>query len=402
MARSTPWRRGLATSVAVVAVLVASACGSGSGAASGGGDQGPLRILYVSGVTGLLAPASKAVQRGMQAAVDSVNASGGVNGRKLELTTKDNQSDPTRGLTLIQDELSGDQPPDLIVPGVSSNECLAVAPLLSRQKRVGIGVSSTSKLDDPKQFPYYFSQAVSQKAPLDALAAYVKGKGGTSVAAVLPNDGLGETLNANLQDTLGKAGLTFSVERFAGDGVDFSAAFASAAATKPDYIFTDASGTQVPYVFESRIKAGAGTIPTIGGTSIAVQPVLDLTKGTDGMRDFQLMLVPGAVQRPSGDAPAAFTDFDDRVLAQGKIEVPLNTYGYGWDVVQTFAAAAGKVSGTFSQDGLKDSLEHLDKVDQLVGFTKLFSPTTHQVSPNQGDITIGTPVSQEGGQFVVT
>ncbi|MEU0465309.1 ABC transporter substrate-binding protein [Amycolatopsis sp. NPDC006131] len=398
MRSARSWRRSLAAAATTVALLAATACGSQS---AGRGGDAPLRILYVSGITGLLAPASKAVQRGMTAAIESVNASGGVRGRKLELTIEDNQSDATRGLTLIQQALTGDQPPDLIVPGVSSSECLAVAPLLTRQKQVGIGVSSTSELNDPQRFPYYFSQAASQKAPLEAVAAHVKDAGGRTLALVVPNDGLGESISDNLDATLGQAGITYSVERFAADGVDYSAAFAAAVSKNPDFIFADASAAQVPYLLESRIKAGAGRIPLIGGTSIAVQPVLDLAKGTDQLQNFQLVLGPGSVHKPPAEASEAFKEFYDKVSAQGGLEVPLNTYGYGWDVIQTFAAAARATDGELTQEALKDALEHLGQVPQLVGFTRLYSTTTHQVSPAAGDITIATPVEKNGGQYVV-
>ncbi|MCW2757260.1 MAG: branched-chain amino acid transporter substrate-binding protein, partial [Nocardioidaceae bacterium] len=117
--------------LAAVSALALSACGSNASSGSSGGSY---RILYVAGQTGVLSPTAIAIGRGIKAHVDAINAEGGLDGKKIVLQTKDDQSDPTRGVTLVQEQLNGDNPPDLVIPGVSSNEALAVAPLLARSK----------------------------------------------------------------------------------------------------------------------------------------------------------------------------------------------------------------------------------------------------------------------------
>ncbi|MCW2748086.1 MAG: hypothetical protein JWP10_1228, partial [Nocardioidaceae bacterium] len=80
------------------ALALTAAC---SGSDSQGADttKKPLQIFMSAGVTGLLAPSQKAVERGVRAKIETLNAAGGINGRKVELTVRDNQSDPTRGVT---------------------------------------------------------------------------------------------------------------------------------------------------------------------------------------------------------------------------------------------------------------------------------------------------------------
>src|SRR6266850_1110881 len=58
-------------------------------AASDASAQSPIRIGWLSSLTGPLSSAAIAENQGVQFAVDEINASGGVDGSKLELITRD-------------------------------------------------------------------------------------------------------------------------------------------------------------------------------------------------------------------------------------------------------------------------------------------------------------------------
>jgi branched-chain amino acid transport system substrate-binding protein len=61
----------------------------------------PVRIGFVGGLTGRNGDLGTAGRDGAQLAVDSINAAGGVNGRKLELLVKDDKSDPEEGKRVV-------------------------------------------------------------------------------------------------------------------------------------------------------------------------------------------------------------------------------------------------------------------------------------------------------------
>jgi branched-chain amino acid transport system substrate-binding protein len=349
-------------------VLAATAaCGGGGGeeggdsaAATSGGLSGePLRILYSSGITGLLAPSATAVGRGAEAAVEWINDNGGINGRPVEISTVDNQSDPTRGVTLVQEELNSDTPPDLVIPGVSSNEALAVAPLLARSKVVGIGPGSSPALNDPVKYPYFWAESASQPSILQAVAAKLDEEGAKSVALIAPNDALGAALEGGLKTAFGEYGIETTAVLFEPEAVDISPVFARAAETNPDWIYMDGSGTQAPVILAGRAKAGVEDIPTVAGVVVGSQPLLELAKGTNQLDNVNLMMLPTQSFVPEEERSETMKAFMEYVNEQGPLEVPLSTYAAGFNSVAIWAQAARAVDGEITAEKVKESLENL-------------------------------------------
>ncbi len=94
---------------------------------TGGNDATPYRVSFILGLTGFLTQASTAIRDGAQAAVDSINADGGIDGRKIEFAAIDDKSDATQAVTVLQSEIN-DARPSMVFAGISSNEALATAP----------------------------------------------------------------------------------------------------------------------------------------------------------------------------------------------------------------------------------------------------------------------------------
>ncbi|QXJ26112.1 ABC transporter substrate-binding protein [Actinomadura graeca] len=78
-----------AAAATVLAVSLTSACNS-----SDGGSDGPIKVGSINGITGLFQ--TPEVPKAVKAVFEEVNAAGGINGRKLELISKDDAMDPSR------------------------------------------------------------------------------------------------------------------------------------------------------------------------------------------------------------------------------------------------------------------------------------------------------------------
>ncbi|WP_020658772.1 branched-chain amino acid ABC transporter substrate-binding protein [Amycolatopsis benzoatilytica] len=88
-------RRGVAAAAAAVLGFGLAACGGSlSSGGSGGGNSGPVKLGMLAPLTGSSAAIGPNMKNGAQLAVDEINAKGGVNGRKLELTVEDEACDP--------------------------------------------------------------------------------------------------------------------------------------------------------------------------------------------------------------------------------------------------------------------------------------------------------------------
>ena len=91
----------------------------------------PILIGYLPALTGPSSSTGVGINRGIQLAVQEINAAGGIDGRQVELITRDTQSDPTKAVNGAA-ELTHGQKVSVIIGPVNSGESLAVVPLLAR------------------------------------------------------------------------------------------------------------------------------------------------------------------------------------------------------------------------------------------------------------------------------
>jgi branched-chain amino acid transport system substrate-binding protein len=118
-------------------------------------EDGPIRIGWLSSLTGPLSSAAIAENAGVQFAVDQINKAGGVEGRKLELITRDTVGDPTKAVNFAK-ELAFSEKVSFVIGPVNSGESLATVPILTRAKVPNLIIGTVDELTDPKKYPYAF------------------------------------------------------------------------------------------------------------------------------------------------------------------------------------------------------------------------------------------------------
>src|SRR6202020_2246098 len=91
----------------------------------------PIPVGYLPALTGPSSATGVGINRGIQLAVQEINAAGGIDGRQIELITRDTQSDPTKAVNGAA-ELTRAQRVSVVFGPVNSGESLAVVPLLAR------------------------------------------------------------------------------------------------------------------------------------------------------------------------------------------------------------------------------------------------------------------------------
>ena len=393
---------GVVSLIGVLAVTSACSGGGGGGGASTAGSEKPLQVFMSMGKTGLLAPSAEAVIRGAQANIDHINSEGGINGRKVEVAIGDNQSDPTRGVTLVQDAIASDTPPDLVVTGVSSNEALALAPVLARSQIVGIGPASSADLADPAKYPYFWSQSALQKYLIAGVADFLDQKKVKTLAFIGPDDALGAAIGDALTAEVGDKGIKIVQHLFPADAVDVTPAFQAALADNPDFIYMDAAGTQAGTLLTSREKAGAENVETLAGVVMGSQPLLKLAEGTNQMDNVYLVLLPNQYYIDPADRSDQFNAFFDGVSKQGPIVAALSTYGAGWDTIQIWADAVSQVKGDVTPEAVKDQLNNLSSKHDRLFFKDTYPKGANVPAPKLGEFIIAKPTGEvKDGMFVV-
>ena len=132
----------------------------------------PILIGYLPALTGPSSSTGVGINRGIQLAVQEINAAGGIDGRQIELITRDTQSDPTKAVNGAA-ELTHGQKVSVVFGPVNSGESLAVVPLLARANTPQVHPCWVDTLTDPKKYPMCFRNAPTNQQIGGAANRYV-------------------------------------------------------------------------------------------------------------------------------------------------------------------------------------------------------------------------------------
>ena len=132
----------------------------------------PILIGYLPALTGPSSSTGIGINRGVQLAVQEINAAGGIDGRQIELVSRDTQSDPTKAVNGAA-ELARAVKVSAVLGPVNSGESLAVVPLLARMNVLQLHSCFVDSLTDPKKYPMCFRNASTNQQIGAAANRYV-------------------------------------------------------------------------------------------------------------------------------------------------------------------------------------------------------------------------------------
>ena len=141
-------RRQLLASTAVSATTIAAA---GSFPAPAIAQTDTIKVGYLPALTGPSSSTGVGINRGVQLSVDLINKEGGIKGRKIELISRDTQSDPTKAVNAVA-ELTQRAKASMIFGPLNSGEALAATPLIARDKVPMLHPCWVDELIDVKKY----------------------------------------------------------------------------------------------------------------------------------------------------------------------------------------------------------------------------------------------------------
>jgi branched-chain amino acid transport system substrate-binding protein len=198
--------------VLVLALLTAAlfaACGKDDDNDSGGGsgDSSPLVIgmtIEKTGPLSVLAPAAD----GAQAAVDYLNANGGVDGRKVKLIVKDNASDSSRAIQTVNELVQSGA--SVIVGPAFIQDCVAIAGTVAKHKVPNICATPSELGELAPPYQYGIGPATSQEDVV--VYKYFADQGHKRVGTLAAKDQSGEQAVAWAEDGEKANGIEIEVE----------------------------------------------------------------------------------------------------------------------------------------------------------------------------------------------
>lgn len=194
--------------------LVLSGCGGG-GATEPSDDNGEgteteageVVIGYVGAQTGPSATMGNATVQGAELAIDEINADGGIMGSQIKFVNRDDEADPTKSLTAVQELIDKEKIQFLI--GSPNSTCVAASEDYVNQNKVVhiINIATNTMLIDPVKYPYSFRTFFPSPVQAEALINIAKNAGFKKIVLLGDTTALGNDGIASLQAAAQAAGV---------------------------------------------------------------------------------------------------------------------------------------------------------------------------------------------------
>lgn len=313
---------------------------------------------------------------GMQAAIDDLNAAGGVLGRKFTLVTRDDQSQPPKSIQNMSDLIDNEKVVAVFGPTNSGN-AMAWKHIPNQKKvpvigNVGSGTDITKPMS-PGADNYMFRVSMVDRDQIGALMAYVKkNPASKTVGLMAETTGYGQGGLKDMQEIAQLQGIKVAAtERFGVGDTDMTSQLNKMKAAGVDTVVVWAQGTPIAQLVRSMEKinyfpltlsswaADNITFYDAAGKALADKPIF--------MRTVSESKTP--VQQK----------LYDRIGGKLKAPSSFSFALHGYDSVQLLAAAM-KQAGTTDGPAVKNALEDLKAPVQgvLKTYQKPFTKTRHE------------------------
>ena len=340
--------------------LVAGGCSSSSSGGSSGGAE--FHVLDITALSGPLASIGTPETQATKAAVNYLNSLGGLSGRKIVLDVKDDQSDPSKAVSLVQQALTSGKKPDLVLPGVTSNETVALLPVLARSKVVSIATTGSAEITNTAKYPLSFGASFQPTDGPESMATYLAKQNYKTVGILRANDAFGASWFSNLSKSLAVRSLKAVSVTYDPTAIDLSPELGKLESEHPDVIVAEGFGAPVAAIYAARVKLGNYAIPLVADTTISAG---NPWKAAGNPAAFQNSVEqayavqeykPAATQRPAVQTMLTW------VRKLGPLTAAISLYAGNWDLLQTAKAAVAK-AGSQASTKLAQAMESLSAAD---------------------------------------
>ncbi len=236
--------------------------------------QQTIKIANIVELSGAGATAGTNFKNGVELAVNEINASGGILGKKIELSNNDTQSNPgvAKGLT----QKAVDQDVFAIFGPVFSGSIM-VSMAESRRAEIPNFTGGEAASITQQGNPYVFRTSFTQDTAMPKVARYISDTAKLKTLAVIyVNNDFGKGGLDSIKKALANSATKVVAEISTDSGqVDFSAAVLKAKQSNADGVFAYSNEEESARILRELRKQG-WTKPIIGETTLTGQKVIDL------------------------------------------------------------------------------------------------------------------------------
>jgi branched-chain amino acid transport system substrate-binding protein len=263
--------RNRISAIAITALTIALA-GCGDGGGGGEDSEEPFVIGVTAARSGAAATFGAAQFDAAQLATEEINAAGGINGRKIELVTEDDEGAPDKGASITQRFIS--RGVDAILGTASSGVALASVPIAEDAEMLYLAPmpanATITRTEDGGVRKWIFRVAQSDTDNAQFLADFTFGKY-SRVALLSDTTGYGAGGRQSLKTYIGGQGKSLVAdETYATGAPDVTAQLQRIAAADADVLVLWGVHTDAATILKALRGSGSELpvvgLPALGGT----------------------------------------------------------------------------------------------------------------------------------------
>lgn len=343
-------------------------------------NNDPIKIGSIQDLSGSASTAGQPNAWGVEYAVKYINENGGINGRPIELYTRDCQNDAEVGVTCYR-ELVDEVGVCAIIGPALSNPASAWVELAAEDNIPIVGhfmdEICTTDPDTGETYEYMFLAEPSCSVQSYMVAQYGMEKLGVKTVATLYNtsNAFAVAHEGPFVDYIANnGGEVLTRETFGWTDTDYTAQAQKIAAMNPDAVFLCDYVAQVTTAYDNLRDAGYEGL--ILGANTLCTPFDTLVKNpiTDVYFIQNYNLPEGLI-----------AELTDTHMAETGTNFRSTNVGFGWDAMQVLANAMKQANDPTDGKEVRDLLENnTDAVPSSGGETITLDPATHRPTRDMG------------------
>ncbi len=255
----------------------------------------PIEIGRSLVLSGPLTPYGEAKRDGGDAYIEKVNKAGGINGRRIVLTTMDDAYDPAKTVANLK-KMAGEKHLSAFLGLFGVPTVAAALPVLEELRIPAVGLTSGSPALRAPLKKYVFPVRASYVDEAEYIVGHIKTLGYKRVAIIRQENPFGELVRNTLAEALNKEGIKIISEaKLAPTATDANEAVAAAIAGKPDAIFLAMLSNGAIPTIESAKARGIVTPSLYAFSPVDATLLVDkLDKIASGLAITQIVPLPSS------------------------------------------------------------------------------------------------------------
>lgn len=351
----------MALSLTAVTAFAASACGSNSASGQSGHSQ-QFVILDVTALSGPYAVIGEPEVQATRAAVNDLNAHGGLSGHKIILELKDDQGNASTAVSIVQQALSSGSKPDLVLPGVTSNETVALLPLLARNDVLSVATTGSDEITDTAKYPLSFGASFEPQDGPNSEAAYLARQRYKKIGVLYSDDAYGTSWYSFITRALAAQHLKQVAVSYDPTALDLSPEMTKLDSSHPSVILAEGFGAPVGAIYAARVKLGNFATPLVADDTISAGDPWATVGNAAAFRNSVEQAYAIQKFEPPGSQRPAVTTMLTWVKKLGPVKAALSLYAGSWDILQTMKAAVAR-AGSLDSAKLAKAMTSLSPSD---------------------------------------